>query len=137
MKRLSVVLLTALTLGAGNTWAGLWEDIAAAAARKDDATELKLLKPLAAKGDAKAEYILGVRYVKGQGVAQNSAEGARLFRLAADQGYILAQYNLGVMYAQGQGVTQDYAEAMRLFRLAAEQGHTPAQYNLGVMYALG
>ena len=79
----------------------------------------------------------GVAYDTGQGVAQDSAEAARWFRLAADQGHAEAQFNLGVMYDEGKGVPQDDAEAARWYQLAADQGLTEAQYNLGVTYDEG
>ncbi len=61
-----------------------------------------------------------------QGVAQDHAEAARLFRLAADQGVASAQFNLDIMFADGRGVAQDHAEAARWYRLAADQGHASA-----------
>ena len=38
------------------------------------------------QGDAAAQYNLGVCYYNGEGVTQNKAEAARLFKLAAAQG---------------------------------------------------
>ena len=104
---------------------------------KDYTTAFSLWRPLADKGDANAQYNLGLMYDNGQGVAQDYKEAARLWGLAAAQGVAFAQYNLGLMYANGQGVAQDFKEAVRLYRLAAAQGDADAQYSLGVMYDTG
>jgi TPR repeat protein len=50
-------------------------------------------------------------YAKGDGVAQDKAEAARLWRLAAEQGVAEVQTNLGFMYAKGDGVAQDNVQA--------------------------
>jgi TPR repeat protein len=94
-------------------------------------------RSLADQGFAEAQFILGMMYAQGQGVAQNYAEAARWFRRAAEQGDPRAQFGLGVSYDNGQGVPKDYAEAVRWYRRAAEQGNPRAQNNLGLMYELG
>jgi uncharacterized protein len=105
--------------------------------RADYGKALKLARPLAEAGDARAEAIVGSAYYRGRGVAQSDSEAAKWFRLAADQGNAVARFTLGVMYGEGRGVPQDYAEAARWYRLAAEQGDAQAQYNLGLAYARG
>ena len=98
---------------------------------------LKLARPLADAGDARAQSLLGLIYYRGRGVKQNDDEAAKWFRLAAGQGDAAAQLNLGNMYAEGQGVPQDSAEAAKWYHRAAEQGYAQAQYNLGLWYANG
>ena len=71
------------------------------------ATALRLLRPLAGHGNARAQLNLGYLYANGQGVPQDCSEAAKWFRLAAGQGNAAAQFNLGVMYGQGQGVPQN------------------------------
>ena len=100
-------------------------------------SQISFLKERDDQGLAFAQYNLGVRYYKGEGVSQDYQEAARWFRLAADQGQPRAQASLGVMYRDGNGITQDYKEAIRWFRLAADQGHARAQNHLGLMYARG
>ena len=134
MKRL---ILTALLLLTSPAWAAPIEDATAAYARGDYAAELRITRPLAAKGEAWAQSFLGLSYKNGEGVPKNDAEAVKWFRLAAAQGNANAQHNLGVMYAQGQGVVQDYVEAVKWYRLAAAQGNANAQYNLGLMYGKG
>ena len=76
----------------------------------------------AEKGDAKAQFVLGLKYDTGKGVPQDSAEAAKWYRKAAEQGYADAQFNLGTMYDEGRGVHQDYAEAAKWYRKAKDQG---------------
>jgi hypothetical protein len=114
-------------------------DAAYAAYRASDyAGALKLARPLAERGDARARTLLGLLYssgANGRGVARDNIEAAKWFRLAAEQGDASAQFNLGVMYAEGEGVAQDFAEAVKWYRLAADQGYPQAQYNLGLWHA--
>ena len=49
----------------------------------------------AERGDAEAQFNLGVLYRNERG---DSAEGAKWHRKAAEQGFALAQLHLGVMY---------------------------------------
>ncbi len=117
-------------------WAGVDEG-AAAYNRGDYATALREFRPLAERGDVKAQFILGVMYANGQGVPQDYAEAVKWYRKAAEQGNAEAQHDLGLMYGEGLGVPQDYARAVKWYRKAAEQGYAYAQSNLGVMYGIG
>jgi len=122
-------------LFSSSVFAGFQEGLGAIG-KSDDVTVLKW-KALAEQGDAKAQFNLGVMYVKGDGVTQDYQEAVKWYRLAGEQGDAKAQYNLGVMYGNGEGVTQDYKEALKWYRLAAEQRYATAQSNLGLMYAQG
>ncbi len=109
---LITLLLVALHLQSGTPVAAdQYEDGHAAFLREDYQTALRLLRPLAAQGDASAQFTLGVMYAFGQGVPQDYAEAVKWFHLAADQGTTTAYYMLGLMY-QGH---QDYAEAVKWF----------------------
>jgi TPR repeat protein len=93
--------------------------------------DLKASNLAAGRGDAEAQFGLGLRYGSGTGEAQDLAQAAHWYRQAADQNHCLAQFNLGLMYASGQGVPRDEGEAGRWMRKAAEQGDAGAQFNLG------
>ncbi|MBF0311547.1 MAG: sel1 repeat family protein [Magnetococcales bacterium] len=95
------------------------------------------LRMAAEKGDAEAQYKLGVMFENGDGVSQDYKKSVKWFRLAAEQGFLSAQNNLGFMFLEGRGVIQDYKEAMQWFRLAAERGLSAAQNNIGFMYLSG
>ena len=116
MKKLITVLLTAMLFIANSAYAaGTVEDGEKAYSTGKFEQAIKILKPLALKGVAKAQYDLGIMYDIGQGVAQDYAEAIKWYRLAAEQGLAIAQYNLGVTYERGQGVAQDYAEAVKCY----------------------
>ena len=95
------------------------------------------LRSKADKGDADAQFKLGLKYATGEGVARDSAEAVKRYRKAADQGNHSAQCNLGLMQAHGEGMDKDPTEAAKWLCKAAEQGYADAQSNLGVRYAKG
>ncbi len=119
IKRLLLALVLACALSAP-AWAGFDEGLAAAK-RGDYETALREWRPLAERGDADAQYNLGVMYDTGQGVAQDYAEALKWYRRAAEQGHADAQSNLGFMYAKGQGVVQDYVQAHMWLNLAVSR----------------
>jgi hypothetical protein len=97
----------------------------------------KALIEKAEGGDAVAQWHVGLKYAKGEGVLKDDKEAVKWYRKAADQGLADAQYNLGVMYANGIGVRMDDKEAVKWYRKAADQGYVMAQHDLGMMYASG
>ena len=105
--------------------------------REDYATALREWRPLAEKGDALAQYHLGVLYRKGRGVPQDDVLAQGWYAKAAAQGQAKAQFNLGTLYYNGEGVRKDYQQALRWFRLAADQGEALAQTKMAVMYDEG
>ena len=125
-----------LCFAAGGT-AGSLEDAVAAAQKGDYATAHQMLRPLANKGDARAQFDLGQLYANGWGVRRDFDIAVGWYSKAAEQGLAIAQYNLGVAYANGDGVPQDDREAGKWYRLAADQGDAAAQLNLGIAYANG
>ena len=90
--------------------------------RGDFTTALKEWRPLAERGDARAQFNVGVILFNGQGVSHNPAEAVEWYRAAADQGYGPAQANLSFMYETGQGLLQNYIEAYKWSTLAARHG---------------
>ena len=111
----------------------------------------KLILPLAKKGDAEAQYNLGIMYDNGIEILKDYNEAVYWYRLAAEQGYaegkikiynlakksvpqalnILindaenrvtkAQNKLGEVYLEGKGLPQDYVLAHMWFNLAGSQ----------------
>ncbi|MBM4315191.1 MAG: sel1 repeat family protein [Deltaproteobacteria bacterium] len=94
-------------------------------------------KALAGKGDADAQFKLGLMYYLGRGVVRDYPEALDWFRKAARQGNPYAQYNVGYMYEKGEGTPQDFGEAALYYRQAAERGNRLAQYTLGYLYEKG
>jgi TPR repeat protein len=82
----------------------------------------------------RAQTLLGLAYLRGEGVERSREEGLRLIKLAAAQGYADAQYELAqAMIPQMSLRTQ----AVALFEAAAAQGHLRAQVRLGELYKAG
>jgi TPR repeat protein len=88
-----------------------------------------------------AQFELGERYYRGEGVPKDMAKAAEWWQEAAEQGNVSAQYSLGSMYHRGSFVgehfVRDDAEAVLWWQKAAAQGHAGAQYDLGSMYRHG
>ena len=102
-----------------------------------ESIDVTVLLRRAESGDARAAFLLGMRYARPDNGSRDDVEAVRWLRQAAEQGLAEAQYNLGIMYAGGRGVARDSEQAARWYRPAAEQGLASAQYNLGAQYAAG
>jgi hypothetical protein len=76
----------------------------------------------AEQGNADAQYNLGMKHAKGQGVPQDYKQAVYWWTKAAEQGNADAQLILGLMYAKGEGVTQDHKLAYVWCSLASVQG---------------
>lgn len=77
-----------------------------------------LFYPLAQRGDARAQYNLGLLYASGLGVVQDYQAALKWHRMAASQGHAGAQNELAQMYAKGQGVQPDQVLAYVWYSVA-------------------
>jgi len=134
MKRLLLALsLVALT---GSAFAQDWS---------------KELEKKAKKGDAVAQYEVGICYLEGKGVAQDYKKATKWLKKSMDQGNedarakfyscyskdleilayyfddIEAQYGLGLAYLNGTGVAADKEAAAEYFYKAKNNGHKEAR----------
>lgn len=92
----------------------------------------------AAKGNAKAQFLLGMLHAQGAGDRkQNPALAHKWFLKAAEQGHAQAQYKVGAAYHFGVGVAADVERAVTWYRRAAGQGVDEAQHNLAHMLLNG
>ena len=106
--------------------------------------------------DAKAQFQLGQKYEKGDGVTQNNQKAADWYSKAAEQGHADAQYHLGILCATVKtlaittkedfqmrngvfvntvGLTIGPATALFWWKKAAEQGHVGAKAKIQEMEA--
>ncbi len=96
--------------------------------RYEDA--VKLLVPLAQKGNVMARLKLGVMYRTGKKGVQNLPKDSNAafiwLHKAAEQGDADAQYNVGMMYYKGEQSAPNLDEARRYLKLAEEQGNAGA-----------
>jgi len=105
--------------------------------RHDYATALRLLRPLAEKGNAEAQCQLGLMYFDGEGVPKDATEGTKWVLRAAEQGHEGAQWYAGGSYMRGRGVPEDPVEAAKWYRRSADQGYAIGQAELATCYLMG
>lgn len=103
-------------------------------AQRVDAEELK---NWADRGDADAQFELGLRMITGEGVAKNLAEGVKSLEKAAKQKHLRAQHIMGTLYEDGVGVKKDLAKAAEWYRISADLGFALSQHSLAIMYEEG
>jgi TPR repeat protein len=131
LRSCSVVALAALLTGAP---AGAQDDAARVAYEREDyARAAALYRPRAERGDAEAQYRMGMMTRFGWGVEKDAAAAARWLQQAAENGHAQAQAELGTMYRLGRGVGEDAQQAARWLRAAALQGVGIAQLSFGRM----
>ncbi len=80
----------------------------------DDSDEAELRRR-AEQGDAAAQFELGSKYHRGDGVLQDYDEAVRWYRMAAGQGQVAAQCNIRLLYDNedevfGDWSSQEYSE---------------------------
>jgi localization factor PodJL len=95
------------------------------------------LEAAANAGDAKAQFVLALRYAEGRGVEKDEAKAAALVSKAANAGLVVAQYRMGALNERGIGIPKNLAEAKKWYERAALGGNRKAMHNLGVMNADG
>lgn len=103
----------------------------------DPRASIDALARAAERGDAKAQYLYGLRFAEGDGVALDDLKAAQWIEKAATQGLPIAQYRMGVLYERGKGVSRDLGSAMEWYERAARAGNRKAMHNLAVIYADG
>ncbi len=113
------------------------DDGYAAYKRGDYTAAHRIWKPLAERGDALAQYNLGLLYHHGLGVERGLSQAATWYARAAENGDADAQNAVGDLYVAGLWGKNDYAKAARWYELAAQQGHVEAQRKLGDLLARG
>lgn len=103
---------------------------------RENAEKYKLA---AEKGNAVAQFNLGLFYTYGRGGLPKSYEKAiEYYKLAADQGNSDAQSNLAWFYLKGfGGLEKSDEKAIEYYKLAADKGQSTAQFMLGSAYAFG
>lgn len=81
-----------------------------------------------AEKDPRAAFDLGLRYFRGDGVAQNTHQALEWMRRAAERGELRAQSALGRFYLAGvEEMGADPAEAERWLTIAAKRGDKEAE----------
>jgi uncharacterized protein len=113
-------------------------DCATAYDQREYAKALELCRPLAEQGEPKPQAVLGLMYMRGQGVQRDDLEAVAWFRKAAERGDSTGEAWLGFSYFVGfGGVPRDDAQAMTWYRKAAKQGSAKGEAGLGEMFMYG
>jgi TPR repeat protein len=87
--------------------------------RGDYVRAVRTLSPLARRGNAHAQALLGFMYENGFGVPQAYDAAADLYQRAAEQGDPFAQARLGLIFDKGHGVPQNVVLSYKWLNLAA------------------
>jgi hypothetical protein len=106
-------------------------------ANADDAGSFKAMVALADKGNAEAQYHVGMMHNNGIGTKQNPKQAFEWFQKSAASSDPLGAYKLGCYYAgQFAGVvTPDSNEALKYKLVAAQAGYALAQHDVANHYA--
>ena len=105
--------------------------------QKFSASDIRYIERQAQRGDADAQYSLGVLYAEGHSLEKDEAAAVEWFSSAARQEHPEATYNLAYSYFHGSGVSQNYELALRYAKDAANLGLAMADNLIGVMYESG
>jgi TPR repeat protein len=101
------------------------------------ATPLDKLSALARAGNPRAELLIGLRYLKGEGVSIDKREAAKWILKASAAHDPMAQYWAAELFRDGDGGAADSSLALGWFEAAAGQGNRQAMHDLGIAYAEG
>lgn len=84
-----------------------------------------------------ARNAMAMAYLRGTGVARDSAMAAQFFGEAAAAGYANAWHNLGMMEKNAPRGRQDFVKAVEYFEKGAAAGSLMCSYDAGYMYYKG
>ena len=94
---------------------------------------------LADQGNMESQYLLGICFIKGRNVKENTKKAVKWYKKAADHGHAKAQYKLGLLYSSKSysDVEQNWQTAAYWFEKASDQGYAKAQFWFGMCLAAG
>ena len=105
-------------------------------ANANDADSFHALVALADKGNAEAQYHVGMMHNNGIGTQQDPKQAFEWFQKSTASGDPLGAYKLGCYY-DGQGVgivTSDSNEALKYKLISAKAGYALAQHDVAILY---
>ena len=105
-------------------------------ANANEADTFKAMVALANKGDAEAQYHVGMMHNNGIGTQKDTRQAFEWFQKATASNDPLGAYKLGCYYdGQGVGVvTLDLNEALKYKLIAAKAGYALAQHDVAMLY---
>src|SRR5580765_7147289 len=129
MRRICVIgglMVVAFLLDTPAVLAGPWEDGMAAYNRGDYVPAVRLFRPLAEQGNAKAQNMLGVMYRRGHGVARNSVRAFVWFSRAAARGDATAKTELREVSQTMTG--EELAQAREMAQACEASNYRSCEY---------
>src|SRR5947209_16378596 len=127
MKKLLVAsAIVAAQLMGSAAAAGPWEDGMAAYNRGDYVPALRLFRPLAEQGNAKAQKVLGIMFRKGEGVPKSAVRARMWFGLAAKRGDIGAK--AGLRDLSRTMTTQEISQADAMAKACEASNYRNCEY---------
>ena len=105
-------------------------------ANANEAGTFNAMVALANKGDAEAQYHVGMMYNNGIGTQPDIRQAFEWFQKSTASNDPLGAYKLGCYYdGQGEGVVaNDTNEALKYKLIAAEAGYALAQHDVALLY---
>ena len=102
----------------------------------NDADTFNAMAALANKGDAEAQYHVGMMYNNGIGIQQDRSQAFAWFQKSAASNDPLGAYKLGCYYdGQGVGIVEsDPDQALKYKLVAAKAGYALAQHDVANLY---
>ncbi|WP_445773738.1 sel1 repeat family protein [Shewanella sp.] len=106
-------------------------------AESQAASKLVHIQIKAKQGDTDAQFLLGLMYLSGRFVAQNTESGLYWVSQAATQDHVKAQQTLADLAFEGKLFPRNLALAEKWYLVMAEQGDKWANFRLGFIYSAG
>lgn len=89
-------------------------------------------------GDPTSLYLLGRKYMRGDGVERDINKAVKWFTQAAQKNHLKASYELAKIYFEGKDeIETDFSLSAKWLLEPALRGNDDAQYKLGILYLNG
>lgn len=92
---------------------------------------------LANEGNKRAQYKLGIAYLRGSETKVDVTKAIHWFTKASEQGYTKAMHKLGMIYYLNKAGSKNRKHAFKWYLKAAKDKHPEATYYLGKIYFEG
>lgn len=125
MKRIILLLAVILTM---NLTANPFDNININHRQVSEQVSQKFIyaRRAAVKGNARAQFDLGLMYARGEGVRRDERLAFKWFHKAARNNHVEAKFYMGLSFAQGRGVRKQTQLARYWFKQAVKAGNFKA-----------
>ena len=102
-----------------------YEDANAALMRGDGSGALRIMVPLAVRGQGEAQFVVGMLYLQGNGVLQDVDQAVTWLSKAGETGHIRAQMTLAGLFLDPNSPKRDNEAGIGWYRKAAGERRGP------------